>query len=534
MPDPGAFSKEKAELKKVLASPTFTKSPNLCRLLEYLCSKRLEGSGQELNEYSIAVEALGRGADFDPGTSSIVRVEAHRLREKLGRYYEGEGADHTVLIQLEPGSYAPQFVTREPLAPSTGEGVTGLRRNDSPSEPASASPSATPGEGESAGPEADEATGVPTSRLRSRLVIFAVGLAVVVLLLAVFTWRLETRQGTGTSMAIPAATTSSLVATPADEIRILCGYSKENYIDHRGKVWQGDRYYKGGSPSSISQQTINRTLDPTIFQQSRTGDFAYDIPLKPGIYELRLYFAETQFGPTTFSGGGESSRVFDASMNGKPLLTGFDVYSSAMGDDVAYERVFKDVTPDADGYLHLKFFPTARERPFLNAMEIDPGIPGRLRPIRLAARDNSYTDKAGNVWSPDSFFLRGRIASHPGPVEGGTDPELYTTERYGNFDYAIPVGPGTYGVTFRFAETYFGAANAGFGGVGSRVFDVFCNGVPLIRNLDIIKEAGGANRALDKTFHHLVPNSQSLLDFSFVPSQNYAEVNSIEVVDESP
>jgi hypothetical protein len=361
------------------------------------------------------------------------------------------------------------------------------------------------------------------------------GLVLLILTGAVVAWRSRTRQMNGVSLASLAETSSAAgVASPGDEIRILAGYSKGNYIDRRGRVWQGDRYFKGGAPFTMQQQTIARTLDQAIFQQSRAGEFSYDIPLKRGVYELRLYFAETQFGPTTFAGGGESSRVFDVDMNGKPLWMGFDVYRDAGGDDIAYERVLKDVAPASDGHLHLGFHPSSREKPFLNALEIVPGIPGKLHPIRLVARDGSYTDRAGQIWSPDRYFLHGRLASHAGAVQNTPDPDLYTAERYGNFDYAIPVAPGMYGVTLRFAETYFGAGNSGLGGKNSRLFDVYCNGVALLRDFDIFKEAGGASRALDKTFHGLKPNGQGLLDLSFIPSENYAEVNAIEVVDESP
>jgi hypothetical protein len=469
--------------------------------------------------------------------SSIVRVEAHRLREKLSKYYEGEGEEDPLKIVLEPGNYAPHFVRREvpaeveaPIVPALVDGAAAPSESIAPTSPPVIAAPVTPPEIENTSPR--DSSG---SKLGTRLTILAIGLVVVILILSLYTWRFETRQSIGTSLAIPSAGASALTAMrPSDEIRILCGYSKENYIDRRGKVWQGDRYFHSGDAETSAPQTITRTLDPTIFQQFRKGEFSYDIPLKKGGYEMRLYFAETVFAPTTFAGGGESSRIFAVEMNGKPLWTAIDIYREAMGNNVAYERVFKDVAPASDGYLHLGFRSSSREKPFLNAIEVVPAIPGKLRPIRLVARDVSYTDREGQVWSPDSYFLHGRIAPHPGPVQNSPDPELYTTERYGNFDYAIPVAPGKYGVTLRFAETYFGETNAGFGGVGSRLFDVYCNGVALLRKFDIYKESGGANRALDKTFHGLEPNAQGLLDLSFVPSENYAEVNAIEVVDESP
>ena len=536
-----AFSEEKAELKRVLASEYFANSPNLCRLLVYLCNKYFEGSGQDLKEYSIAVEALGRTTAFDPVTNSVVRVEAHRMREKLKKYYEAEGTDHPLMIVFEAGRYAPHFVKREELAPAAMEKRSGRPMANAAGELQAGSASPTPQV--VAGPVALAEIGKPAARDSGdvagpkpgmRLPILAIGLVLVILSVAVISWRPGTRRRDGTSLATPAESSPAPdAAAPGDELRILAGYSKENHIDRRGKVWQGDRYFNGGESVSSSPQTITRTLDPTIFQQYRAGEFSYDIPLKKGVYEMRLYFAETEFGPATFPGGGESSRVFNVDMNGKPLLVGFDIYRDAGGNNVAYERVFRDVVPASDGRLHLRFRPSYRDKPTLNALEIVPGIPGKLLPIRLVARDDSYTDRAGQVWSPDRYFFHGRFASHKVTVQNTPDPDLYTGERFGNFDYAIPVAPGKYGATLRFAETYFGQPNSGLGGKGSRIFDIYCNGVALLRNFDIFTEAGGASRALDKTFHGLKPNAQGLLVLSFVPVENYAALNAIEVVDES-
>ena len=103
---------EKAELDTVFASGTFAKSQNLARLLKYLCRKYFEGQASDLKEFNIGVEALGRLADFDPTSNSIVRVELFRLRERLKKYYETEGLHDPVVIVLKPGNYTPQFLTR--------------------------------------------------------------------------------------------------------------------------------------------------------------------------------------------------------------------------------------------------------------------------------------------------------------------------------------------------------------------------------------------------------------------------------------
>lgn len=102
-------------------------------------------------------------------------------------------------------------------------------------------------------------------------------------------------------------------------------------------------------------------------------------------------------------------------------------------------------------------------------------------------------------------------------------------ERFGHFSYAIPVATGKYAATLHLAETYFGPQNPGGAGAGSRVFDIYCNGVQIAHNLDIFKEVGGANRALVKTFHNLEPSAQGKLVLTFVPTKNYSCVNAIEV-----
>src|SRR5579863_8592379 len=114
MPSTVGLREEKAELEAVFASGIFSRAPGLAHMLNYVCTKYFQGQSDQVKEYNIAVEALGRGADFDQKRDSIVRVEAHRLRRRLNEYYEGEGASHRVRIVLPSGQYVPQFVLMEP------------------------------------------------------------------------------------------------------------------------------------------------------------------------------------------------------------------------------------------------------------------------------------------------------------------------------------------------------------------------------------------------------------------------------------
>jgi hypothetical protein len=169
--------------------------------------------------------------------------------------------------------------------------------------------------------------------------------------------------------------------------------------------------------------------------------------------------------------------------------------------------------------------------PMINAIEVVPGLPHRLRPIRMVAQDSFFVDKSGNLWMPDTYVSGGRIASDKVVVNGAAEPELYAGERYGNFSYSLPVDEGSYRMTLYFSEKYWGVSAAPGDAAGRRVFDIFCNGTALARRLDIAKEAGPA-QALVKAFHGLRPNAQGKLVVEFVPDVNYASVDAVEVEQE--
>lgn len=475
-----SHEEERAELEALLASGIFARAPRLAQILSYVCEKYFQGQIDQIKEYNIAVEALGRPPDFNQKEDAIVRVEAHRLRKRLQQYYDQEGADHRIQIHIPSGQYAPAFVPR-PAVPAA-------RRAWKP---------------------------------------WAIGAAAALVLALAVGWVLRRRPVALREPPPPIA------APDVDAIRILAGSQVEKLIDSQGNTWTGDRYFTGGGALTAQPgQAMARTQDPALFQHRREGDFQYDIPLKPGVYELHLLFVETTYGAGNLEGGGETSRLMNVSANGRPLLGDFDIISDAGGSNTADIKVFRDLSPSPDGFLHLRFA-GIRNRATLSGLEILPGVSGKMRPVRIVTRQVPYYDQQRRLWSADRYFSGGRTVARTTPVAGARDPDLYRTERYGNFTYTIPVvAEGRYAATLQFAETWFGPSQAGHGGAGSRVFDVLCNGVALLKNFDVYQAAGGEARAVEKTFRGLLPNAQGKLVLSFVPIRNYACVNALEVVEE--
>jgi TolB-like protein/Tfp pilus assembly protein PilF len=96
------------ELARINASAVFRRSPRHRTLLRYLVTKALAGEHAGLKEAVLAADVFGRDPTrFDPQRDTIVRVEARRLRQKLVRYYEEDGANSAIVVRLEAGRYAP-------------------------------------------------------------------------------------------------------------------------------------------------------------------------------------------------------------------------------------------------------------------------------------------------------------------------------------------------------------------------------------------------------------------------------------------
>ena len=92
-----------------MASATFRSVARLRRFLQFIVSETAAGRGDKLKEYVVGVHVFGKESAFDPRTDPIVRVQARRVRARLGRYYQEEGVNDEVLIELPKGRYAPTF-----------------------------------------------------------------------------------------------------------------------------------------------------------------------------------------------------------------------------------------------------------------------------------------------------------------------------------------------------------------------------------------------------------------------------------------
>ena len=479
---------EREELESVLRAKVLVRSPSVLRIADYIVRKYLDGEASGLKEYNIAVEALGKPAEFDPKRDSIVRVEAHRLRKKLAEFYKTEGADHTLQVVIDPGQYIPRFVSKVQPAVTT-ESDTGIALT------------------EYSTPEPDSPNVIPAGKRSESRKWLILTLVIFIPALAFLMWRLR-----------PMST-----APVPEAVRLVSG-AVENLVlvSGTGDRWRGDAWFKGGKEANSGQLITEATEVPLSYQ--RQGNFDYDIPLSNIPYELRLYFTPriTATGNPGITGHG-----FDVLANGVKLLDALDPGISQRNQDRTIIRVFHDIGPGPDGQLHLSFRDGA-EIAYVNAVELTPGEAGKLTTIRLIAKAAPYTEPGGITWAADRYSTAGILTIRSEHIKDSLEQNLMSGERYGTFAYEIPVSKGHYGLKLYFAETWFGSKLNG-GGVGSRRFDVRANGVPLLRDFDIFQEAGQRNRLVVKEFHGLTPNVDGYINLDFAPRVNNACVNALEL-----
>jgi hypothetical protein len=129
----------KALCERIVKSGELGRSRTYASILHYLAEHALAGTSPK--EISIAMEVLGREADFDVGKDSIVRVHIYHLRSKLNTYFARQGSTEKYRIDIPKGQYmlaitenvateVPALESQEALTSITGTPLQ--RRNYTP------------------------------------------------------------------------------------------------------------------------------------------------------------------------------------------------------------------------------------------------------------------------------------------------------------------------------------------------------------------------------------------------------------------
>ncbi len=145
--------------------------------------------------------------------------------------------------------------------------------------------------------------------------------------------------------------------------------------------------------------------------------------------------------------------------------------------------------------------------------------------IRIKVGSTSpFTDSNGNVWQAELGFDSGnRSIRGPNTVIANTkDPDLYRTLHHSMNSFSCGVPNGKYVAKLHFAETY-----QGISGEGKRVFSFNVQGHEF-KDFDILKKAGGPNRAYVETVPVEVTNG--MFTIKFTKKIENPQINAIELL----
>jgi hypothetical protein len=157
--------------------------------------------------------------------------------------------------------------------------------------------------------------------------------------------------------------TSAPVTAPFN-LLINCG--GEGFLESSGvRQWVADQYFIGGSTYADGSNDILDTLDDTLYQSERNGEYKYEIPVPTGSYEIVLHFAELYWQ-------GIGQRLFDISLEDNVVFKNVDIVALGGGQRL-HAFTLETVAIISDGFVSLEFeYSNPRvDMPKLSGIEIN-------------------------------------------------------------------------------------------------------------------------------------------------------------------
>jgi beta-galactosidase/beta-glucuronidase len=189
-------------------------------------------------------------------------------------------------------------------------------------------------------------------------------------------WNIAVSGYSSADASLALNTNAQVDHWPKPGMRVDYGPALEVLRNHCGGGQEGDFRADGGytrSGTASTQDAIETTVPmagpEAIYQTARTGEVRYTFPIKSPAkgdsYAVRLHFAE-------FMHKGPGERQFDVSIDGRRVLTNFDITAAAGAPDTAVVREFTGIVPNEDGNVVIRFTRGAAGEPMISAIEILP------------------------------------------------------------------------------------------------------------------------------------------------------------------
>jgi len=98
-----------ALVERVASSTPFRRAARLRELLLYVSRCLLKDGRDKIHENEIGAAVFDRPANYDTNIDPIVRVNATELRKRIEAYFDAEGLNETIIMEIPRGGYTPVF-----------------------------------------------------------------------------------------------------------------------------------------------------------------------------------------------------------------------------------------------------------------------------------------------------------------------------------------------------------------------------------------------------------------------------------------
>lgn len=236
-----------------------------------------------------------------------------------------------------------------------------------------------------------------------------------------------------------------------DENGIFIDFGGNGFTDEYGNEWLPDTrtpglQFSGGRFIKSSAQIAGARGSEVLYKSERfhnsfsSKSMEINVGgMKPGLYEVRLHFAEIFVNSV-------NKRIFDVWVQEIEVYNDLDIFA-LVGENTALTiNAATRVTEDEDE-IRIRL-DRVRQNPKINGVEIRPIIEvEEFQPIYINCGGEGYRDSQGRLWEGDNYFDERTTskwsAQKSQAIEKTDDAELYRTERFATQDLKYEV-PGKY------------------------------------------------------------------------------------------
>src|ERR1700733_10141682 len=105
-------------VQRIIDSPSLVGSARLRDFLTHVTACAIRQTPEDATEQQIGIRVFQRSPGFNSSEDSIVRSQARLLRLKLSAYFNAEGANEPLIIEIPKGHYLPVFLPSRRVEPT--------------------------------------------------------------------------------------------------------------------------------------------------------------------------------------------------------------------------------------------------------------------------------------------------------------------------------------------------------------------------------------------------------------------------------